>query len=94
MDFEWDESKNQENIEKHHVSFWEAQEAFYDPLRLILADAKHSESEQRYFCIGKTSNDICTVRFTMRNGNIRIIGAGYWRREKKYYEEQRKNNIH
>lgn len=51
MDFEWDESKNQENIEKHHVSFWEAQEAFYDPLRLILADAKHSESEQRYFFV-------------------------------------------
>jgi uncharacterized DUF497 family protein len=28
MTFEWDEDKNQENIEKHHVSFEEAQEAF------------------------------------------------------------------
>lgn len=29
-----------------------------------------------------------TVRFAYREGVIRIIGAGYWRRGKKIYEEQ------
>jgi hypothetical protein len=34
-------------------------------------------------------NEILTVRFTMRLEQIRIIGAGYWRKGKKvYYEEQ------
>lgn len=94
MTFEWDENKNQENIINHKVSFWEAQEAFDDPNRLILEDVKHSKTENRFFCLGRTAKDVCTVRFTMRKGNIRIIGAGYWRREKKYYEEYHKNNIH
>ena len=30
---------------------------------------------------------ILTVRFTYRNQRIRIIGAGYWRRGKKIYEQ-------
>ena len=30
---------------------------------------------------------ILTVRFTYREHLIRIIGAGYWRRGKKAYEE-------
>ena len=33
--FEWDESKNQANIEKHGVSFSIAQYAFADPKRII-----------------------------------------------------------
>lgn len=88
MGFEWDDSKNYNNIAKHNISFYEAQEAFYDSNRKILIDLKHSSSEKRYFCIGKTSNgDVVTVRFTLRNANIRIIGAGYWRKGKKVYEQ-------
>jgi uncharacterized DUF497 family protein len=88
MTFEWDESKNQENIEKHHVSFEKAQEAFFDRKRLIIKDEKHSKSEERFFCIGNDGDGILTVRFTMRNDNIRIIGAGYWREGRQKYEER------
>jgi len=28
-----------------------------------------------------------TVRFTWRDGRIRIIGAGYWRKGRKVYDE-------
>ncbi|MBE6355331.1 MAG: BrnT family toxin [Treponema sp.] len=87
MTFEWDENKNSENIAKHKVSFEKAQDAFFDEKRIILEDIKHSVSEKRYFCIGKTAEGVLTVRFTMRNQNIRIIGAGYWRQGKKRYEE-------
>ena len=87
MDFEWDDSKNAENIDKHELSFYEAQDAFFDKNRVILLDAKHSSIEARYFCIGKIANGgIATVRFTLRNGHIRIFGAGYWRKGKKIYE--------
>jgi uncharacterized DUF497 family protein len=89
MSFEWDEAKNRDNIQKHKISFYEAQEAFFDQNRKILSDKKHSAREQRYFCIGKTSSGgIATVRFTIRNNQIRIIGAGYWRKGKKIYEQQ------
>jgi uncharacterized DUF497 family protein len=85
--FEWSEEKEKRNLEKHGVSFSEAQEAFYDPERIIAVDAKHSHEEERYFCLGKVNNRILTVRFTLRSQKIRIIGAGYWRKGKKYYEE-------
>ena len=87
MTFEWDENKNSENIRKHKVSFEKAQDTFFDANRMILEDVKHSASEKRYFCIGKTDKGILTVRFTIRDQNIRIFGAGYWRQGKKLYEE-------
>jgi len=92
MTFEWDENKNLINIQKHSVSFEEAQNAFLDPNRIIIEDNKHSKDENRFFCIGTTENGIATVRFTMRKNTIRIIGAGYWREGKERYEKE--NNIH
>lgn len=85
--FEWDEEKNQENIEKHGVSFYLAQYAFADPNRLIIEDLKHRRDETRYYCIGKVEDGILTVRFTYRKNIIRIFGAGYWRKGKKIYEQ-------
>jgi len=35
---------------------------------------------------------IMTVRFTIRGDKVRIIGAGYWRRGKAFYEEA--NQLH
>ncbi len=88
MGFEWDDSKNVANIAKHSLSFYEAQDAFFDKKRVILQDSEHSSTEKRYFCIGKTvSGGIATVRFTLRNDHIRIIGAGYWRKGKKLYDQ-------
>ncbi len=87
--FEWDEAKNRENQEKHSVTFYEAQYAFLDANRVIAEDMSHSQAEQRYYCFGlnKDRNGILTVRFTFRSGCIRIIGAGYWRKGKKIYEQ-------
>lgn len=89
MEFERDDGKHTANLTKHGLSFYEAQDAFFDHDRVILQDTKHSSVEKRYYCIGKTaSGGIATVRFTLRNGRIRIIGAGYWRKGKKIYEQQ------
>lgn len=86
--FEWDDSKDATNQKKHGVSFYEAQEAFFDPKRLIAKDLDHSHKEKRFFCFGKVGDGIMTVRFTYRDNVIRIIGAGYWRKGRKIYEQE------
>ena len=86
--FEWDSKKNAENQAKHGVSFELAQLAFFDPKRVIAENLSHSKGEKRYYCFGKVGEGILTVRFTYRENNIRIIGAGYWRKGKKIYEAQ------
>lgn len=85
--FEWDERKNTKNRRAHGVSFEEAQLAFLDPQRLIARDDQHSRDEERYYCIGMVYSGVLTVRYTMRGERIRIIGAGYWRKGRKAYEE-------
>lgn len=90
--FDWDALKNRENIEKHGVSFSNAQRAFADPKRVIAEDTDHSQREMRYFCFGKVDGGVLTVRFTWRTGVIRIIGAGYWRKGRRIYE--RENQVH
>lgn len=89
--FEWDPDKDITNQLKHGVSFQQAQLAFEDPFRLFYKDKNHSQIEQRFFCFGKVESKILTVRFTFRGSVFRIIGAGYWRKGKKIYEE--KNRI-
>ena len=91
--FEWNEWKNLLNIWKHKVSFAEAQEVFLDSQRIIKEDKEHSRIEKRFFCIGRTAQGVLTVRYTERNGKIRIFGAGYWRKERREYEK-RTRNIH
>jgi len=86
--FDWDEKKNNENKQKHGVLFEVAQYAFADPRRIIAVDVKHSKIEKCYYCFGEVEGGIMTVRFTWRANVIRIIGAGYWRKGKKIYEEE------
>ena len=90
--FDWDPNKDQENQQKHGVSFSEAQYAFVDSRRVIAEDVSHSGEEKRYYCFGKVGGGVLTVRFTFRKDVIRIIGAGYWRKGKAIYE--RENKIH
>lgn len=89
MIFEWDDAKEAANIKKHGVGFALAKEAFFDERRITAIDEDHStEQETRYFCFGRVNEKVLTVRFTLREGNIRIYGAGYWRKGKAFYEER------
>lgn len=90
--FEWDDAKDLANQAKHGLSFSEAQFAFADPDRVIALDLEHSDEEDRFYCFGRLGEGIATVRFTYRDGIIRIFGAGYWRKGKRIYE--RENQIH
>lgn len=88
MKFAWDQKKEATNRQTHDVDFETAKLAFNDPHRVILADEKHSVKEARLFCFGMVKARVLTVRFTMREGVCRIIGAGYWRTGKKIYEKE------
>ena len=90
--FEWDEQKDRENQLKHGVPFIVAQYAFSDPELVIVEDLEHSAVEKRFYCFGRIGDAILTVRFTYRNDNIRIFGAGYWRKGKSIYEKE--NKVH
>jgi uncharacterized protein len=90
--FDWDPAKDRENQSKHGVSFVEAQFAFADPRRVIAEDVSHSSTEKRYYCFGEVGAGVLTVRFTYREGVIRIFGAGYWRKGKRVYDSE--NRIH
>ena len=90
--FEWDPVKDIENQRKHRVSFAEAQYVFADSSRVIAEDLDHSVREKRYYCFGRLDRGVLTVRFTYRDGIVRIFGAGFWRKGKTIYE--RENKIH
>ena len=90
--FEWDNNKNAENQTKHSVAFQDAQHSFFFPRRVIVKDLAQSDSEERFYCIGKAGGGILTVRFTYRRNVIRIIGAGYWRKGKAIFEKE--NRLH
>ena len=88
--FDWDPGKDLENQQKHGVPFAFAQFAYADSHRVIAEDISHSSREKRYYCFGLVESGVLTVRFTYRDGVIRIIGAGYWRKGKKLYEHEKK----
>lgn len=87
MDFEWDFSKEQENIRKHRVTFAEAVECFCDPRGIQMVDMRHSRHEQRFYWVGRAkSGRILTTWFTLRGARIRIIGCAEWRKFRRFYE--------
>jgi uncharacterized protein len=87
MKFEWDKAKASENETKYGITFEDACQVFDDPKRVTLPDSLHSSKESRWFCFGLVKGHVATVRFTLRGDAMRIIGAGYWRDGKAYYEK-------
>ena len=90
MVFEWDVAKEAANIGKHGIDFSTVPAAFEDPQRLVIPDAEHSAGENRFYCIGHDGTGILTTRFTLRAGKIRVIGEGYWRKQKQTYEKAKR----
>lgn len=88
MQFEFDTEKETANRAKHGVDFSTAHLVFADPRIILAYDAAHSAGEPRFYATGFDGRGILTVRFTRRGDAVRIIGAGYWRKQRKIYENQ------
>ena len=76
MDFEWDPNKAASNVTKHKVSFRAAATVFRDPLSMTFDDPDHSDDEERFITIGRsTGGRLLIVAHTDRDDRIRIISA-------------------
>ena len=74
MKFDWDKHKAKSNLQKHSVSFEEAQTVFYDFLSITIPDPVNSIIEERLITIGMSSkNRLLIVVHTEINDTIRII---------------------
>lgn len=87
--FEWDIEKEKTNITKHGINFSTAALCYLDKDAIEYLDRYHSDYEERWVCIGKTRNIICSLVYTKRNNIIRIITARKASKfeEKTYYGE-------
>jgi len=54
--FDWDENKNNANILKHGISFYEAMTVFDDDNALYKPDTSHSDNENRFIILGFSTN--------------------------------------
>ena len=88
--FGWDDVKAETNVEKHNVSFEEAQTVFRDPLAFIFDDEAHSLNERREIIVGHSANGrLLIVCYTERgDGVVRIFSSRTaTRKERRDYEE-------
>jgi len=72
MLFEWDESKRQANLAKHHIDFRDAKRIFDGPV-FERMDSRHGED--RIFAIGLMEDIEIVVVYVMRGQRRRLISA-------------------
>lgn len=89
ISFKWDSKNAKENLEKHNVSFEEAQTVFSDPNVRMIFDKEHSGDEERFIILGISSAlRLLVVCHCYRENDmiIRIISARKaTRKERKQY---------
>lgn len=87
MDFEWDETKRQVNIDKHGVDFRLAAGIFFSPT-VEADDTREGYGEMRRLAIGRVGTEHFVVVYTLRCKTRRLISA--WkagRHDRKRYED-------
>lgn len=89
--FDWDLNKAKINMQKHKVSFEEAQTVFDDDAARLIFDPDHSQDEDRFILLGLSySLKILVVVHCYRDKEsvIRIISARKaTKNEEKTYKE-------
>lgn len=94
--FDWNPTKEKQNIHKHQVNFRIASSVFRDCYQLTLYDEEHSEHEDRWITIGLDENGILRIvihTFEQTDQDsclIRIISAlKATFNEQQYYQERK-----
>ena len=89
LSFEWDNEKNLINQQKHNISFEEAKSVFYDTQAIQFWDEDHSDSEDRFLLLGRSSKMrmlLIVHCYREQESVIRIISARKaTKNERKYY---------
>ena len=86
--YEWDETKSQENLSKHGLSFDDAETVFCGPC-VTFEDTRFDYGEPRFITLGRLEGHVVVVAHTLRRKNTRIISMRKGnRREEKAYQER------
>jgi uncharacterized DUF497 family protein len=92
--FQWDKGNIDKNWLKHHILHIECEQIFFNDPLIITDDLNHSQTEKRWFALGRTETDRkLFVVFTMRKNLIRVISARDMNKKerRKFNEETKKN---
>ena len=95
VEFDWDENKNQINIERHGFDFSDAHKVFDHPM-LVNLDTREDYGEDRWIGIGLLMDIVVAIIFTEPNKDtIRIISArkADKNERKRYYEKIFQNRL-
>ena len=92
--FEWDENKNETNIEKHGLDFEDASEVFDIPM-LIALDRRQDYGGDRWIGLGLLEHLVVVVVCTYRDSDIvRIISMRKALQHERFqYEEFLRNQL-
>ena len=94
MKFEWDEDKNESNIEKHGLDFEDASEVFDTPM-LVALDTRQDHGEDRWIDLGLLEHRVVVVIYTYRDSDrVRVISMRKaLQHEKHQYEGLLRNRL-
>jgi len=94
FDIIWDDAKANSNAIKHGVTFAQAATVMLDPLALTIFDAAHSQTEERWFTLGVSSDGhLLAIAHTYQfidahTIQIRLISAREATRSERHTYEQ------
>lgn len=94
MQFEWDETKNEQNISKHGIDFADVY-VLFEYFMLTKPDDRFDYDEHRWISIGTLGPGYAVVVWTERDDDrIRIISARRANKdERRRYEAFLKNQL-
>jgi uncharacterized protein len=89
MELEWNAEKAERNLNKHGVSFEDAELVFYDSRRIEIYDGREDYGEDRWATIWLAYSTVLYVVYTVRHeASIRLISARKANaNERKQYRE-------
>ena len=86
MNYEWDQTKRQFNLETHGLDFVDVTDFNWDSA-VIMEDTRRDYSETRYIAYGFLQGRLSVLVFTPRSESIRVISLRKANsREVKLYE--------
>ena len=88
MKSEWDEAKNRKNLEKHGLSFEDAEQVFSGPC-VTFEDDRFAYGEERLITLGLLAGRLVVIAHAPRGEGTRIISMRKAnRREQKTYQKR------
>lgn len=93
FEFEWDEGNKEKNLKKHGHTNAEIEECFYDLDLVLIGECIQPKfNERRFAVIGKNTQELLFIVFTIRNNLIRVISARTaTTNEREKYEQQKES---